>query len=119
MDLGLDCSHPTLVILNDFGWQLLQNLLLSPPQDKRGDSLLQALERCDKLLGVFELLLHLLDVRRQVLIVHLVECRLVLKKAWHQEVEKGPEFTDPILKWSATKSKFSLRLEHLNGLGYC
>jgi hypothetical protein len=59
----LDWSHLAGVVLDKLWRELLEHLLFGPSEDEWSDALLQALKCSDKSLGVFELLLHLLDVR--------------------------------------------------------
>ena len=98
VDFGLEGRHRAWIVLDDFWWELFQDLLLGAPQDKRCDSPLQALERVDEGFCLFEILRHLLDVRCQILVVGLVEHCLFLEEVRHQEIEEGPELGHSVLQ---------------------
>ena len=73
MGIGLTHWHDTLVVLDNFGRQLLQDIFLGSSQNERRNPPLKRLECINELLSVFQLLLHFLDVSGKILVISPVE----------------------------------------------
>jgi hypothetical protein len=56
MHVLLEASHLADDILDDLGWQLFKDLVLSSAQDEGGDPLLEGLEGLEEALGLLQLL---------------------------------------------------------------
>ena len=97
VDMLLEGGHLTYHVLDNLGRQLLQDLVLSAPQDERLDSLLQTLQGIDETLGLLQLFRQLLDVRGKILIVLLVEDIFLLEKSGKKEIKDGPQLGNLVL----------------------
>ena len=98
MDLCLERWHRARIVLDHLRRQLLQHLLFRTAKDKWRYPTLQALERIDEQLCLFQILRHLLYVSRQVLIVCLVKDGLFLEEIGHQKVKETPQLAHAVLQ---------------------
>ncbi len=95
-----------VVIVDDLGWQLLQDFRLESAHDERHDLEMKLFQ--DMLLSLRKhefVFAESSQVDFEEFLVVFLEKLFSVKVAWHQEVKEPPKLFEPVLDWSSRQDE--------------